>query len=126
MCSGFPLTNHLALPGSESVFGISQGPPLCACTSLSQHGLVWGGAPSLFDLQGAFLHMCSRGGLLDFENEEFVVFYLLSGQGPAPSIILLLRSFCYYGVSVHRGETVQPGAHLSPASVKSNILIYKI
>ena len=28
--SGFPLANHLALPGSESVFGLSQGPPMCA------------------------------------------------------------------------------------------------
>ena len=61
--------------------------------------------------------MCSRGGLLGFENEDYVVFYLLSGQGPASSIILLLWSFCYYGVSVHRGEAVQPGAHLSPASI---------
>ena len=37
--------------------------------------------------------------------------------GPNSSIILFLWSFCYYGVSVHRGETVQPGAHLSPASI---------
>ena len=36
--SGFPLANHLALPGSESIFGLSQGPPLCACASLSQDG----------------------------------------------------------------------------------------
>ena len=36
--SEFPLTNHLALPGSESVFGISQGPPMCPCASLSQAG----------------------------------------------------------------------------------------
>ena len=36
--SRFPLANHLALPGSESVFGITQGPPLCARTSLSQDG----------------------------------------------------------------------------------------
>ena len=28
--SGFPLVSHLALPGSESVFGLSQAPPLCA------------------------------------------------------------------------------------------------
>ena len=27
--SGFPLANHLALPGSESVFGLFQGPPVC-------------------------------------------------------------------------------------------------
>ena len=26
--SGFPSDSHLALPGSESVFGISQGPPM--------------------------------------------------------------------------------------------------
>lgn len=29
---------------------------------------------------------------------------------------LLLWSFCYYGVSACREETVQPGTHLSPAS----------
>ena len=40
-----------------------------------------------------------------------MVFYLLSGQGPASSIILLLWSFC------HRAETVQPGVRLSPASI---------
>ena len=37
--------------------------------------------------------MCSRGGLLDFENEEYAVSYLLSGQGPASSIILLFFFF---------------------------------
>ena len=36
--SGFPLANHLALPGSESIFGLTQGPPLCACAFLSQDG----------------------------------------------------------------------------------------
>ena len=38
--------------------------------------------------------MCSQGVLLNFENEEYVVFYLLSGQGLASSIVLLLWSFC--------------------------------
>ena len=28
--SGFPLASHLTSPGSESVFGISQGAPMCA------------------------------------------------------------------------------------------------
>ena len=83
----------------------------------SWHHLLRGGAPSLFDLHGAFLRMCSWRGLLDFKNEEYVVSYLPSGQGPASSIILLLWSFCYYGVSVHRRETVQPGTHLSPTLV---------
>ena len=46
------------------------------------------------DLQKAFLCLCSQEGLLDFKNEEYVVFYLLSGQGPASPIIQLLWSFC--------------------------------
>ena len=41
--------------------------------------------------------MCSQGGLLNFENEDCVFCYLLSGQGPASSIILLLWSFCPQG-----------------------------
>lgn len=36
--SGFPLAIHLALPGSESVFGLSQGPSMGVGTSLSQDG----------------------------------------------------------------------------------------
>ena len=36
--SRFPMANHLALPGSESIFGLSQGPPMCMCVSLSQDG----------------------------------------------------------------------------------------
>ena len=55
--------------------------------------------------------MCSREGLLDLENEEYVVFYLLSGQDSAPPPFHL-------ALSVHRGQipAAQPGAHLSPAS----------
>ena len=65
LSSEFPLMNHLALPGSESVFGISQDPPMSAFTSLSKdgfqqrglwvcwHHLLRGGAHSLFDFQGA-------------------------------------------------------------------------
>ena len=34
----FLLANHLVLPGSESIFGLSQGPPMCVRTSLSQDG----------------------------------------------------------------------------------------
>ena len=29
-----------------------------------------GGVPSLFDVQGGFLRVCSQEGLLDFRNEE--------------------------------------------------------
>ena len=31
--SGFPLASHLASPGSKSVFGVSQGAPMCAHSS---------------------------------------------------------------------------------------------
>ena len=34
----FPLASHLALPSSEYTFSVSQGPSLCAHTSLSQAG----------------------------------------------------------------------------------------
>ena len=43
--SGFPLTNHFDLPGSQSIFGISQDMSMCVHTSLSQDGFyrkdVW-------------------------------------------------------------------------------------
>lgn len=49
-------------------------------------------------------------GVLDFKNEECVVFYLFSGQSSASP------SFCYSGMSVHRGlnPAAQSGAPLSP------------
>ena len=36
--SSFPLANNFDLPGSQSVFVISQNPPMCAHASLSQDG----------------------------------------------------------------------------------------
>ena len=72
--------------------------------------LLWANAPSLFDLKGDFLHMCSWEGLLVVENDEYVVFHLCRAQ--------LFSHSCYFGVFVHRGWTpaAQPGAHLCPAS----------
>ena len=35
---GFPLARHSDLPGSQSIFGVSQDPSLCAHASLSQDG----------------------------------------------------------------------------------------
>ena len=66
--SRFPLTNHFDLPDSKSVFGVSQDRPTCAGTSLCQDGFYRRGLwvvnvswhHSLFDLQGAFLLMCSQ------------------------------------------------------------------
>ena len=37
-CSRFPLANHFDLLGSQSIFGISLDPPMCAQVSLSQGG----------------------------------------------------------------------------------------
>ena len=36
--SGYPLANHSDLPGSQSIFCVSQDPPMCAQVSLSQDG----------------------------------------------------------------------------------------
>ena len=41
--SRFPLANRLNFPGSLSIFGISQDPPMCAHTSLSQDEFYWKG-----------------------------------------------------------------------------------
>lgn len=80
-------------PGSESTSGVSQGPPLCACASLSQdgfqcrglwigwHHLLWGEAPFLLTTGGSFLHLCSQEGLLDLKRWSL---HLLFGQGSAP------------------------------------------
>ena len=95
----------ITLPGQ----GRSQLPLVSASLTMR-----W--CPFSIDLQGAFLHICSQGGILEFENEEYIFFHLLSGQGPASCIILIFWCFCYYGVSDHKGLTVQPGAHPSPAS----------
>ena len=38
--SRFPLAKHLVLPGSGSIFGLSQGPPMCACAPLSQDWIL--------------------------------------------------------------------------------------
>ena len=68
---GFLLANHLYLPCSQSMFSISQDPPMCVHTSLSQDEFyckgLWVEHPLtsvLFDFQGAFLFTCGQGGLL--------------------------------------------------------------
>ena len=72
--------------------------------------------------------MCRQGGLLNFKNEEYMVFYLLFERAQPPPLS------CYYGVSFHREETVQPRAHVSltlgtfssnEQSLQLNILLYK-
>ena len=78
--SGFPLASHFDLPGSQSVFGISQDPPKCAHTSLSQDGSYRRGLGvehpmTLFPLQpaGSFSVHVWSGRFPDFRNEKYVV-----------------------------------------------------
>ena len=56
--------------------------------------------------------MCSWEGLLDLENEEYVVFYLLSVQVFAILWILIWEYLSPGGQTL----TAEPGANLSPAS----------
>ena len=87
--SGFPLTNHFGLPGSPSLFAVSQDPPRCAHTSLSQNGFyrkgIWVGnipwANSPLASKESFLCMCGQGGLLTLRIRN-----KWSGQGPVSSL----------------------------------------
>ena len=126
----FPLASHFDFPNSESVFDISHGPPMYACIFLSQdgfywrglwvgwHHLLWGDIPS-FDFQRAFLHTCSQGGLLDFKVEEYVVFYLLSGQDSAPLSLLLFWSICPQGI-----DSLGPIYLLPPSHSARKVFLY--
>ena len=102
--STFPLASHLALPASESVFGISQGSPLCACLWIllkRPMGITSCEVMShLFWSPGDLLCTCGWEGLLDLEDEGHVIFYLLSEWGSASP-----PSFCF-GISVRRGQTL--------------------
>ena len=86
--SGCSLASHLPLPGSESVFGISQGPPLCTYISQPRWKGLWVALASLPFLTSK--ELSSWEGFLDFENEKYVVSYIL---GPASSLIVLLLKF---------------------------------
>ena len=51
---------------------------------------------------------------IDLESGEYVVFHLLSGQGSAPLLLLLLSSS--RRICPHQTPAAHPGAHLSPSS----------
>ena len=92
----FSFSSSFDLPGSQSIFDASEDPPMSAHASLSQDGSyhkgLWVDHPltSLpFDLQGAFLCLCGRAGLLTWRMRE-----MWPGQGPAsclncPAILVL-------------------------------------
>ena len=87
-------------------------PYICTCISYprwilvkrligSWHHLVWGDVPSLFDLQG-LLCMCMGEVSLTLRMRNMWSFISYLGRAQTSP------SSCYYGVSVHRGETGQP------------------
>ena len=96
----FSFGSSFDLPGSQSIFDASEDPPMSAHASLSQDGSyhkgLWVDHPltSLpFDLQGAFLCLCGRAGLLTWRMRE-----MWPGQGPAsclncPAILVLEFQF---------------------------------
>jgi len=49
--------------------------------------LLWDGAPSLFDLQGAFLHMCRRKVFLDLRSRHLISL-LQQSSASATSFVL--------------------------------------
>ena len=92
-----PLTNHFDLPGSQSIFGISQDPPMCEDTSLSQDDFfqkgIWVEYPltslPLWPPGSLSAGMWSRRSH-DSLNEKWMRSWMRnvwSGQGPASSLI---------------------------------------
>ena len=85
----FPLANHSDLPGSHSVFGVSQAPPMCVHTHLlakmdstkADYGesIPWHNSP--LTSKEPFLCTCDWGGLLTSGMRG-----MWSGQGPAASL----------------------------------------
>ena len=109
------------LPGSQTIFGISQDPPMCVNTSLSQGGFYRKGiwvehplaslplaslplAPLPLNLQGTFLCMCGEGGFLTWRMRN-----MWSGQGPVSSLnclAILFLEFCPQGMTL---QSLYPG-----------------
>lgn len=56
----------------------------------SWHGSLQGGASSLFDLPGAFLCMCSQGGLLNIREREICGLFICYSVPSAPTVIFIL------------------------------------
>ena len=91
-------TDHFDLPGSESIFGKSQKLPTCVWACLSQDGFQWRGlwvadiTPLLTSNE-----LYSQEGLLDFENERYVVSSPLLGQDLASSLTPAVVEFLSTG-----------------------------
>ena len=78
---------------------------------------------SLFDLQGAFLHMCSQGGLLTSRMMNMWS-HLLSGQVPASSLNFPVIPVSEYLSTRNELKPFALGAHLSLALVVFYFWLY--
>ena len=86
--SRLTLASRFDLPGSPSIFGVSQDPPVCAHVSLSQNGFYWKGVwvehpwhSSPLVSKEHSLHLCGQGGLPTSRKRN-----TWSQQGPASSL----------------------------------------
>ena len=103
---------------------LSRGPALCVHMSQprwippqrpvgSCRHLLRGGAPPFLTSK----ELPSRECLLDFQNEKYVVSYLLSGQGPASSLDCPAFLVLEYRSTGNESPIAYPGgARLPPAS----------
>ena len=94
--SGLSFTSRFALPGSESIVGISHDPHMCAHTSYSR----WITGKRLMGRFLSFPFLTSKDlyspeGLLDFENEKYLVsiFHLCRAQ----LLLLFILEYLFTG-----------------------------
>ena len=85
------MANHLDLPGSESVFGLSQDPPTCVCIFQPR----WNPAKRTVNSLGNTPLLTSKEpssweGVLDFETEKSVVSSPLSREAQPPLSIIVI------------------------------------
>ena len=120
--SWFPLASHFDFPGSESLFGLSQDPPMVVYASLSQGGFqqrgLWVALASLLISPPRSFLVRKVSLILRMRNMKSLVFYLGRSQPPL-SVVLPF----HLGISVFIGReqtpSISPGSvegHLSPAS----------
>ena len=109
--SRFPLANHRDLPGSKSVFGISQDLPMCARASLSQDGFyhraLWVDLTSLSvtPLLTSKETFCACVVREVSWLQEWGICSLLSSIWAGPSFLSQLSCYSRFGVLVHRELT---------------------
>lgn len=105
--------DHFDFSGSQSIFGIPQDPPVHVYASLSQDGFCkeacgWFASPSIILLTSKDTFCaCVVRRSLHLQNEKYVIFYLLSGQGSSLHcpIILILE----YGSTGTNLKLLYPG-----------------